>query len=410
MTAAGGFTRFLRHGWPVALLTAGLASLAACGGGYNAPRSGGGGGQPNNLQAVQVNLGPAGNDVDTLLASVTVCLPGTSTCQIIQDVNVDTGSEGLRILASQTGLHLPQEKDASGNPLGNCITFADNSYIWGPVVVADVQIAGEQAASVPVQIIGDPNFATVPAACNTGGAADDTVTALGANAILGVGVFRQDCGAACAGNAAQAPNVYFSCPNSGCSIAAVPLQNQLQNPVWLFPQDNNGLLLSLPSVPATGSSSVSGSLIFGVGTQSNNGLGSVQVYTTDAQGNFTTTFNGTPYSSSFIDSGSSGFFFLDSATTGMPACTGGNSGFYCPASTMNFSATNTGANGASAAVSFTIANAMSLFQSGNSAYSNLGGPNSGTFDWGLAFFFGRQVFVGIENQNSPAGPGPYWAY
>ena len=30
--------------------------------------------------------------------------------------------------------------------------------------------------------------------------------------------------------------------------------------------------------------------------------------------------------------------------------------------------------------------------------------------WGLPFFFGRNVFVAIEGQSTPAGVGPYWAY
>ena len=32
------------------------------------------------------------------------------------------------------------------------------------------------------------------------------------------------------------------------------------------------------------------------------------------------------------------------------------------------------------------------------------------FDWGLPFFFGREVFVAIEGQETPSGPGPYYAY
>ena len=81
---------------------------------------------------------------------------------------------------------------------------------------------------------------------------------------------------------------------------------------------------------------------------------------------------------------------------------------------MNFTATNTGTNGTSAQVSFSIANADTIFRSNNAAFNNLGGTNvgnSGSFDWGLPFFLGRSVFVGIENQNSPTGvAGPYWAF
>jgi hypothetical protein len=40
----------------------------------------------------------------------------------------------------------------------------------------------------------------------------------------------------------------------------------------------------------------------------------------------------------------------------------------------------------------------------------LGGTFSGGFDWGLPFFFGRNVFVAIQGQSTPGGTAPYWAY
>lgn len=44
-----------------------------------------------------------------LTTSVTVCVPGTSNCVTIDNVQVDTGSQGLRVLASQlpASLELP---------------------------------------------------------------------------------------------------------------------------------------------------------------------------------------------------------------------------------------------------------------------------------------------------------------
>jgi hypothetical protein len=77
---------------------------------------------------------------------------------------------------------------------------------------------------------------------------------------------------------------------------------------------------------------------------------------------------------------------------------------------MNLTAQNVGQNGASGTVAFSIANAQKLFSTGNAAYSDLGGPNSGAFDWGAPFFFGRNVFVAIDGAQTPAGAGPYWAY
>ena len=41
---------------------------------------------------------------------------------------------------------------------------------------------------------------------------------------------------------------------------------------------------------------MTGSLIFGIGTQSNNGLGSAKIFTLDDTANFATTFNGQTYS------------------------------------------------------------------------------------------------------------------
>jgi Protein of unknown function (DUF3443) len=390
--------------------------LAGCGGG-----SGGGTGnnvQPpvSNTQAVAVNLGPANNVVNVLFVSVTVCVPGSTTnCQTIPNIQVDTGSEGLRLLSSTVTLSFPAITDSSSNVLQECVAFADGSYLWGPVGTADIQMAGEKALSVPVQVADAPGTGfNVPSDCASGGGPNiGTLAALGANGILGLGVFQQDCGSACAGAASTVPAVYYLCPNSVCQAASVPLGSQLSNPVWLFPQDNNGFLISLPTVPDTGAQTVSGSLIFGIGTQSNNALGSAKIYTTDGNGNFPVSYNGISYSQSFIDSGSNGLFFLDSTTAAIPDCAD-NPGFYCPASTTPFAATTTGLNGNSTSVSFNIANADALFaanNASNSAFSNLGGDNPGSFDFGLPFFFGRTVFIGIEGFTAPNGAvGPYWAY
>ncbi len=413
MSYRQGSTYRTSHILGLLAISAALVALAGCGGGSSSTSTTTHTTPPptNNVLPVAVTLGPTGSAANALLASVTICTPGTTTCQNIPDVFVDSGSEGLRLLASQATISLPSEKDANGNPLGNCVNFLDNSYIWGPVVTADVLLAGEKTSSVPIQLIGDTNFPSVPSGCNTGGTALDTVMALGANGILGVGVFQQDCGPACAQSVSLVPKVYFSCPPTGCTVASVPVLQQLQNPVWMFPQDNNGVLIDLPAIPDTGAPSVSGSLIFGIGTQSNNALGTASVYTTDSSGNFTTVFDGSTLSASFIDSGSNGLFFPAPSSTILPVCSGAASSFYCPNTTTSFSATNTGLNGTSAAVSFKIANAQNLLSNAaNSAFDDLGGPNSKGFDWGLPFFFGRKVFVAIETENTPAGPGPYWAY
>ena len=64
-------------------------------------------------------------------------------------------------------------------------------------------------------------------------------------------------------------------------------------------------------------------------------------------------------------------------------------------------------------VNFSIANALALFANqDNVAFANVGGTSalSGYFDWGLPFYFGRNVFTSIEGQTTPVGTGPFVAF
>lgn len=401
----------MRPWWLIGLFClAGL--LGACGGGDSpsSPSASLTAAAANNVQPVSVNPGPEGNYANGLFTSVTVCVPGTSDCQTINNILVDTGSVGLRILASAVTLPLPGQISPNGNSIAECAPFV-NSFIWGPVANANVAMAGESASNVPVQLIGASNFPGPPAGCTQSGLPPaDTINSLGANGLLGIGMFVQDCGSACASSGASNPDFYYSCSSAGCVATTESLQDQVQNPVPSFPADDNGVLIQLPTVGAEGASTASGSLIFGVGTQSNNGLGGAQVYTTDDLGNFTTVYAGTSYPSSFIDSGSNGLFFLSSSVTGITQCSDSDAAFYCPSKTVSLSAQNVGQNGTSGTVAFSIANAEQLFSTDNAAFSDLGGHNSGAFDWGVPFFLGRKVFVAIEGEQTSAGPGPYWAY
>ena len=207
--------------------------------------------------------------------------------------------------------------------------------------------------------------------------------------------------------------MYYVCSGSTCTATIAPLSNQVQNPVSHLPADNNGVILQLPSVPLGGTTSVNGSLILGVGTQSNNTPSGVTMYPASSSGEFTTVFNSNTYSQSFIDIGSNGLFFDASSISTLPTCTSGvSTGWFCPSSTQSLSATNKGYAGSpSGAVSFQIGNASSLFNSANNVFIELCAPSPCTsFDWGLPFFLGRRVYVGIEGKTSSLGTGPYWAY
>jgi len=398
------------------MLLLAMGSMAGCGGGSSSQAKQPITGSGSNVQPITVNSGPAGDYANGAFTSVTVCAPGTSTCQTIDGVLVDTGSSGLRLLSSALTISLPQQNYSNGNPVAECLPFV-SGYTWGPVQTADVEMASEKASSTPIQVISESTY-PVPTACSDNGTPEETLADLGANGILGVGSFPQDCGAACTDppstpqDPTDNPNLYYHCPSSGCTAISEALSAQVQNPVVLFTTDNNGVIIELPA--ASGPElSLSGSLVFGIGTESNNGLNGATIYSVDDYGNFITIYQHQTYNQSFLDSGSNGLYFLDSSQTGIPVCADADY-FYCPSSTDNLTATNEGASGTpSGTVSFSVANADTLFNNNPSAtvFGQLGGPNSlAGFDWGLPFFYGRNVYTAIYGQSTPGGTGPYWAY
>ncbi len=393
-------------------------SAISCGGGSSL----GGSSKPvapaANVVGVVVDGGPPqlmAISVNTLYTTVTVCVPGSTTeCQTIDHIQVDTGSSGLRLLAPALTLSLPVTATSSGASLLECMVFVDG-YSWGPVSRVDLQVSGESAHSVPVQLIGDPRFPNVPSDCSSTGPAEDTVAAFGANGIIGIGALAQDCGPSCATMAV--PAFYYSCTPATCQNATAALTSQVPNPVTMFATDKNGAIIVLPSVAAEGAASVTGSLIFGIDTESNNQLGTETVLALDATigGYLTTIFNGQTLSLSFVDSGSSANYFNDLS---IGQCSGaGFAGLYCPASTQSFGATLQGqdSNGASTGVSipesFTVANAQAQAQAEPTftAFPELGGTfaTPGSFDWGLPFFYGRRIAVAIQGYSTSAGAGPF---
>lgn len=357
-----------------------------------------------NVVAVSVAATPTSTR-NMLMASVTVCVPGTSACATIDNVQVDTGSQGLRLLASAlpAGFALPAvAAGASASPAGECSAFG-TGYTWGAVRSADVRLAGEVAPALPIQVIADASVPTTPSVCQGLGLAMINTTALRANGILGVGPFSADCGATCVNGANS--SWYYACPSGTCTPSTQPLAQQVSNPVAAFATDNNGVVIDLPAVSDMGQNTVSGSLIFGIGSQANNGLGGATVLRANTVSGFvtTTTSDGSVYALSYLDSGSNGFFFADAALTRCGV-------WYCPSAPLSIGATIQGTDGVSAPASLPVANAQTLLASGNWAFDNLAGYNGNMFGWGLPFFFGRRVYTAIEAQVTPAGTGPYFAF
>jgi hypothetical protein len=364
---------------------------------------------PANVVPVTVDNGPAGStgQFNAPYVSVTVCRPGTTVCQTIDHVLLDTGSYGLRLVAPlDTGLALPAVTSATGAPVGECGQFA-SGYTWGAVVQADVKLAGATAPAQSVQVIGQApgGVSAVPTSCSGVGSSMNTVAAMGANGILGVGLLKEDCGIGCATGIVSA--TYYACAGGTCTPSALALAKQVANPVAGLATDNNGIVVSLPAVGTGGATSLSGSLILGIGTRANNALGGATRYAASANGYLTTVYKGTALSASFIDSGSNGVFFNDAS---LPACSL-STDFYCPANPLTLNATVMAYDGsASGSVAFTLENIDSM---PNAVIAGrVGGKydskhNSGNaFDWGLPFFFGRKVYIGLETDPN----GPYWAF
>jgi hypothetical protein len=361
----------------------------------------------DNVAPLTLSNGPDGDRSENIpYVTITLCVPGTTSCQTIEDVAVDTGSSGVRIVASAlSSISLPAAP-GTGGTLVECGMFG-SGYTWGSVRLADVKVAGEVAARIPIQLVGDPEFPTVPSECSDSGPPLDTQMEFDSNGLFGINQIIADCGEACiAPN--PTPGAYYGCTGSTCSVAAVPVAQQISNPIASFSSDNNGSVLEFPSVGPNGSATLNGKLIFGIGTQDNNALGDATVLTTDTFGNFSTQFDGQVLSESFIDSGTNFLAFNDGS---IPACSE-PSFLFCPNSTLSLSAVNVGLNGTHSTVSFTVANALNLLEGApNSAFDNIAGPGfTGSFDWGLPFFLGRNVFVALQGASTPGGKGPYFAY
>lgn len=346
---------------------------------------------PNELPIV-VGAGTGSSpSLNRPLASVTICVPGTSTCQTINNVLVDSGSTGLRLFESVVSIPIPIEQLSATNQFYECYSY-EVGAAWGPLATADVKLSGETAASATVQLLGDTTFAP-PASCANPLSTPQTA---GFNGILGV-AGQTDCGNACF----SGPNYYYyQCivqgPNNFCQNTILTVAQLVSNPVTLFPTDNNGIVFDIPAIPAGGAVNVQGALYFGLGTESNNQLDGATIY----QYPLTAYLNSGKYGAGF-DSGTPDFGLLSDGVFGFPTC----GVIYCPASPTALSVEIAGSNGEATILDVVAADITTDLNPGMTADYMYVGPsyNPNTVTLGFSFFYGRRILYnwgGTTGQNA----------
>lgn len=425
----------MRH-WPIFFLT-GL--LSACGGG-----GGGGGGSsaptqictelntPQSFTSVPLSAAPSSqpNSTPVIVEAyptygngnfnipyVTLQVCNGTHCVTVDHVIVDTGSYGLRVRADFPGistLGLPSINNGSTAPIAECSQFL-SGYAWGGVYSATVKIAGEATASpIPIQLTNDPNFPNPPASCTSSGSNIGGLNGLGGNGLLGIGVLIHDTGP------------YYACSTNGQNGPLnTPLNAILTNPIVSFASDNNGSILVMPSLAnyPQGEPTASGTLYFGINTQSNNTLNSTySILPTPATGGnatfFSATLNGQTgtYPTSFLDSGSNELFIPPLQPPGTYPLN--SNGDYVPQSlqTVSGSATSLSVATDTAPLSFSLLDVTAGVNAGNTAFYDMGTTNSataGSLDLGMPYFYGHSIVNGINGAqiqfNSTTYTGPFYA-
>jgi hypothetical protein len=362
---------------------------------------------------VSVTVDNRYNFLNAPYVSVTICAPGTTRCATIDHVILDTGSVGLRLLRSAipSSLGLTNVKDpVGGNTLAECAEFGAG-HAWGPISTVDLKMAGETASNLQMQIVDD-TYASMPSDCASYGPdmSANGATSFGGNGILGVQVLRRDCLTSCT---TPTSTLYYDCAGATCTAEAMPDVDQLLNPISAFSSDNNGMTLTFPSVPAGGTASVTGTMTFGINTQSDNmQSGSVTKIDTTAEATVNASYNGQSLLG-VLDSGSGAYFIPDSTISQCPTSFS-SAPWFCPAQQVNRTATLQSQLGGYFDVAFSIVNAQTELSNSYVAHTGVGENvnlfGAGLLDLGLPFFYGKSITFGVQgNDDFTSGDWPYYA-
>jgi hypothetical protein len=364
-----------------------------------------------NFSMINVDRGVTGGYVNGLFTTINVCVPNNERCYEIDNVLVDTGSTGVRLLLSSLPSgNVDFKYDAIlDKNIGECSQFV-SGVMWGGLVRADIKINGELANNIPIQILGDSSFSSVPSDCSSRGQVLNSVQSLGANGVLGISNFITDCGLHCSNLVDNF--YYYKCSLYECTKTALAEAHQVQNPVAHFRENNNGTIIELPAVSDVAKSSIFGKLIFGINTQVNNKIGFAKKITLDSKSaTFLTIYKNRNYSQSYFDSGSNGIYFDDAS---LVECSSFLSSYYCPVQSLQLDALLKGVDKELYNYKFTVGNAFELIKNYPSMavqpyLVGLGGGTGQDFVWGLPFYFGKRFFTSIENRGVDT-PNIYCAF
>lgn len=385
------------------ILTSGILaiSLFGCNSGGG---SGSGGGDPMQSMNIKVtpNLTGVCSNVNSPCVSVTICDNNNQNCSTVDNVLLDTGSYGLRIFSSllnQNTINALNPIKNNNNPIGECVSYGDGSQNWGQVVSANIQLSSSAIASnVPMQLINS-SWNTPPSSCSN---ATTSPSDFLYNGVLGVGVYVQDGGQ------------YYICNGSNCNTSySMPTNQQVANPIAFLPSNNNGITISFPNISNSGDNNVTGVLNFGVNTNTQNTVTTNNVYQANlSQGLplFSSTYNGNSYYA-FLDTGTN---TLSLTNPNVTQCGSPYTGFLCPSSQTTLNLSNLNSQNQPIPTTINIANTISLLNTGNSVFNNIGTSLSfsgaNIIDYGLPYFFGKNVQIVFNGANSNLGNGPFWAW